>query len=185
MNEIELSNYKILHKYKTLGVFSVNKRTWNRHLCVLVVQSCLTLVTQWTVTHQTPLSVDFSTLEYWSGLSFPSPGDLPDPESELRSPALQADSLPSEPQILIVCLTHYEKGSINSYTNWEFKYSVNEWVINISCLLCGLTVIGTKETHKFIILLCLQLRIGNTYVSILWTLKHHISVTIDFLSWYA
>ena len=39
----------------------------------------------------------FSRKEYWSGLPFPSPGDLPDPGVEPRSPALQADSLPSEP----------------------------------------------------------------------------------------
>ena len=39
----------------------------------------------------------FSSQEYWSGLPFPSPGDLPDPEIEPGSPALQADSLPSEP----------------------------------------------------------------------------------------
>jgi len=42
--------------------------------------------------------MEFSRQEYWSGLPFPSPGDLPDPGIELRSPALQADSLPSEPQ---------------------------------------------------------------------------------------
>ena len=41
--------------------------------------------------------MEFSKQEYWSGLSFPSPGDLPDPGIELRSPALQADALPSEP----------------------------------------------------------------------------------------
>ena len=39
----------------------------------------------------------FSRQEYWSGLPFPSPGDLPDPGIEPRSPALQADTLPSEP----------------------------------------------------------------------------------------
>ena len=47
---------------------------------------------------QTPLSMGFSRKEYWSGLPFPSPGDLPDPGIELRSPALQADSLPTELQ---------------------------------------------------------------------------------------
>ena len=41
--------------------------------------------------------MEFSRQEYWSGLPFPSPGDLPDPGSEPRSPTLQADSLPSEP----------------------------------------------------------------------------------------
>ena len=43
-----------------------------------------------------PLSVELSRQEYWSGLPFPSLGDLPDPRRESRSPALQADSLPSE-----------------------------------------------------------------------------------------
>ena len=46
--------------------------------------------------HQAPLSMGFSRQEYWSGLPFPSPGDLPDPGMELGSPALQADSLPIE-----------------------------------------------------------------------------------------
>ena len=63
----------------------------------LVAKSCQTLVTPWTVARQAPLSVGFSRQEYWSGLPFPSPGDLPDPGIEPGSPALQADSLPSEP----------------------------------------------------------------------------------------
>ena len=42
--------------------------------------------------------MEFSRPEYWSGLSFPSPGDLPNPEIELWSPTLQADSLPSDPR---------------------------------------------------------------------------------------
>ena len=51
----------------------------------------------WTVAHQIPLSMGFSRQEYWSGLLFPFPGDLPDPGVESRSLALQSDSLPSEP----------------------------------------------------------------------------------------
>ena len=77
--------------------------------------------TPWTIAHQAPLLMGFSRQEYWSGLPFPSPGDLPDPrikptspvlavdsltlsplgsptETEPGSPALQADSLPAEPQ---------------------------------------------------------------------------------------
>ena len=50
-----------------------------------------------TVAPQAPPSMGFSRQEYWSGLPFPSPGDLPDPGTEPKSPALQADSLPSEP----------------------------------------------------------------------------------------
>ena len=60
------------------------------------VKSCLTLATPWTVAHQAPLSKGFPRQEYWSGLPFPSPGDLPDPEIEPRSPALQTEALPSE-----------------------------------------------------------------------------------------
>ena len=41
--------------------------------------------------------MEFSRQEYWNGLPFPSPGDLPNPGIEPRSPALQADALPSEP----------------------------------------------------------------------------------------
>ena len=60
----------------------------------LVTQSCPVLCnpTAWA-----PLSIGFSRQKYWSGLPFPSPGDLPDPGIEPGSPTLQADSLPSEP----------------------------------------------------------------------------------------
>ena len=53
--------------------------------------------TPWTVAYQAPQSVEFSRKEYWSGLPFPSPGDLPNPGIKSGSPALQADALPSEP----------------------------------------------------------------------------------------
>ena len=63
----------------------------------LVAKSCLTLATPWSVVLHAPLSIGFSRQEYWSVLPFPSPGDLPDPGVEPRSPALQADSLLVEP----------------------------------------------------------------------------------------
>ena len=63
-----------------------------------VVQSSPTLCDPWTnVAHQAPPSMGFSRQEYWSGLPFPSPGDLPDPGIEPRSPTLHADALTSEP----------------------------------------------------------------------------------------
>ena len=52
--------------------------------------------TPWTVAHQAPRSMGFSRHEYWSGVPLPPPGDLPGPGIEPRSPALQADALPSE-----------------------------------------------------------------------------------------
>ena len=69
--------------------------------------SCIRLcATPWTVACQPPLSMGFSRQEYWSGLPCPLPGDLssqgsndlPNPEIEPRSPTLQADSLPVDPQ---------------------------------------------------------------------------------------
>ena len=50
--------------------------------------------TAWSVVHQTPLSRGFPQQEYWHGLPFPSPGNLPKPVTEPVSPALQVDSLP-------------------------------------------------------------------------------------------
>ena len=62
---------------------------------------CLSLelgtASQWSESNQDPLSMGFPRQEYWSGLPFPSPGDLQDPGIEPGSPALQVDSLPSEP----------------------------------------------------------------------------------------
>ena len=54
-------------------------------------------MTPWTAARQAPLSTECSRQEYWSELPFPPPGDLTNPGIEPGSPALQADSLPSEP----------------------------------------------------------------------------------------
>ena len=62
--------------------------------------------TPWTVAYQAPLSMGFSRQECWSGLPFPSPGDLPDPGIEPGSPTLQADALPSEPPWMKEWLIH-------------------------------------------------------------------------------
>ena len=53
--------------------------------------------TPWTVASQAPPFMGFSRQEYWNGLPFPSPGDLPDPGIKPRSPAFQADAFTSEP----------------------------------------------------------------------------------------
>ena len=76
------------------------KKMWQECIEVSKVKSLnhvQLFVTPWTVACQAPLSMGFSRQEYWSGLPFPSPGDLPDAGIEPRSPALQAEALPSEP----------------------------------------------------------------------------------------
>ena len=78
-------------------------------VCADVLSRGQLLVTPWNVAHQDPLSMEFSRQEYWTGMPFPSPGDLPDTGIEPYSPALQADSLP---------LTH--QGSFISSCAWLF-----------------------------------------------------------------
>ena len=91
----------------------------------LVTKPCPTLVTPWTVACQAPQSMGFSRQEYWNGLPFPSPGDLPNPGIKPRSPVLQADSLPTE-----LWGKHKDSGRgeitfrINPYTNqWGLEGS--------------------------------------------------------------
>ena len=80
-------------------------------------------VTPWTVAYQTPLSMGFSRQECWSGLPFPSPGDLPNPGINPRSPALQADALLSEPPgkfyNFMICI-NYLHYLVNKLT-WGYK----------------------------------------------------------------
>ena len=67
---------------------------------MLLLSHVLLFLTSWTVAHQAPLSMGFSRQEYWDGLPFPSPGDLPNPKIKPASPrslALQANSLQTKP----------------------------------------------------------------------------------------
>ena len=84
---------------RTWGYFT-SSATWEALFYVLslslVAKSCPTLATPWTVACQPPLSMGFSREECWSGWPFPSPGDHSDSGIEPKSPALQADSLPTE-----------------------------------------------------------------------------------------
>ena len=73
----------------------------NHSVCVCVFVSCLVVsdsANPWTVAHQASLFMEFSRQEYWSGLPFPSPEELPHPGIKPWSPASQADSLPFELQ---------------------------------------------------------------------------------------
>ena len=63
----------------------------------LFAKSCLTLGTPWTVAHQALLPIGFPSQEYWSGMPFPSPGDISDPEIKLVSPELAGRFFTTEP----------------------------------------------------------------------------------------
>ena len=142
----------------------VQSLVWEDPMCcgtTKPVLSCVWLfVPPWTVAHQAPLSIEFSRQEYWSGLPFPSPGDVPNPGIELGSPALQAVSLLSEPSgkpkqqcksAIIICTSalsivplpspsHLSKASHPFKTHIPFVqgHSWKEWQIqplaNASCV---------------------------------------------------
>ena len=80
-------------------------------------------VIPWTVACQAPLSMGFSRQEYWSGLPFPSPGDLPDPEIEPTAPALAGGFFTTEPP---------EK-PLEDFTNEETE-ARKEFFLQYSCL---------------------------------------------------
>ena len=70
---------------------------WGKRSEVKSLSHVRLFATPWTVAYQAPLSMGFSRQEYWSGLPFPSPGDLPDPGNKPVFPTLEADTLTSEP----------------------------------------------------------------------------------------
>ena len=76
-------------------------------------------VTPWTAASQAPPSMGFSRHEYWSGLPLPSPGDLPDLGIGPRSPALQADALPSKPPGKALIRDYYRQLYANKIDNLE------------------------------------------------------------------
>ena len=86
--------YLELHRAQDSACFQNIRKGKERKVKSL---SCVRLfATPWVITYQALLSMGFFRQEYWSGLPFPSPGDLPDSAIEPGSPELQADALPSE-----------------------------------------------------------------------------------------
>ena len=105
--------------------------------------SCIQLFgTPWTVAHQAPLSVGFSRQEYWSGVPFPSPGDLLDPGIKPGSPTLQADALPSEPP-----------GKPKSHSKHQFFSWFNKAILKskegLPCWSSGWKSTCQGKEHKF------------------------------------
>ena len=86
-----------------------------RHCC-LVAKLCLALfVAPWTVAHQAPLSMEISRQEYWSGLSFPLPGDLPNPGTEFTSPELAGEFFTTELSRKPIVIMAYINAKLISY----------------------------------------------------------------------
>ena len=110
--------------------------------------------TPWTITQQAPLSMGFSRQEYWSGLPFPPPGDLPNPRIKTASsvaPALQVDSLP---------MSHWENpktlGVILNYSLFSFPSPIcissvllcNKLYLISACWETGHTLAGSPGSKS-------------------------------------
>ena len=120
---------------------STRKMKWKQLSCVWLFE------TPWTVALQAPLSMEFSSQKYWSGLPFPSPGDLPDPRIEPGSPALHTDSL---------SLSHLGSPEI-LYTSWICTSSLCKGHANLLCIVPILVYLllkraqwGEYNDHPFI-----------------------------------
>jgi len=107
-------------------------------------------VTPWTVACQTPLSMELSRQEYWSGLPFPSPGDLPDPGIRPRSSALQADSLPRKEVLLLhtrYFLKYHLIKSLTAFYHLHFADEITE-AIDVSSLSVDLQLVIDRHGTK-------------------------------------
>ena len=136
--------------------------------------------TPWTVAHQAPPSMGFSRQEYWSGLPFPSPGDVPNPGIEPRSPALQADTLTSEPSgkpVKLVILTTKWESSGEAIHYWEqdlcFSHPSWCWEQCSACSMLYCVSIRLKGAeamfHQF--LACCRIQEGQ-HMFIHWVQKY-------------
>ena len=150
---------KIIH---SLNRYVSYARPSSRFCCCCFVASVVSdsFVTPWTVAHQTPLSMGFPRQEYWRGFSFPPPGDLPDPETELKSPALAGGFFTTEPlgkrMTPVYCtvdsVQYQEKSTLEeSQEIWLFEFKGRGRKTSISALLSmqkPLTVWITKNVEN-------------------------------------
>ena len=108
----------------------------------------------WTVACQAPLSMGFSSRqEYWNGLPFPSPGDLPDPRIKPWSPVLQADSLLSEPPgkpYIYILYIIYIYNDIVKLKGWGKLYHANikQWEVGVIVLISDRVNFRTKNYQR-------------------------------------
>ena len=102
--------------------------------------------TPWTAAYHAPPSMGFSRQEYWSGLPFPSPGDLPDPGIEPRSPTLQADTLTSEPPGKPLCYLPFSDSVQSLSVVWLFVTQRN------AALQASLSITNSRSLFKLMLI---------------------------------
>ena len=127
------SNYSVFQTLKCstcLIILSPKKEESTLYLKVKSLSRVRLFATPWTIAYQASPSMGFSRQEYWNGLPFPSPGDLPDPGIKPGSPALEADALTSEhPGVFLrtysewyLMLYTHSHNSDNNLINWCYSH---------------------------------------------------------------
>ena len=117
--------------------------------------------TTWTVAHQASLFIGFSRQEYWSGLPFPSPGDLPHPGIEPGSPALKADSFWPNAECIPACSFRFQPSIWNGFPHLVYLVNSYKYISEHK-----LHVILSRINHSFISIpiLCSQLQHSLYYM---------------------
>ena len=131
-------NPGLLHCRRILYQLSHQGSPWCVYVCMTVTQLCLTLCDPTDCSPSGSSVHEFSRQEYWSGLPFPAPGYLPNPGIEPGSPALQPDSLPSEPQgkpYFSMCLHTKEKTHVISISkSTEARRAIKNQILQLMTL---------------------------------------------------
>ena len=140
-----------------------------------VTQSCPTLCDPWTVAHQAPPSMGFSRQEYWRGLPFPSPGDLPNPGMKPRSPTLQAYALTSAPPGKPIGV-----GSLSLLQGIFMTQESNQGLLHCTWILYQLSYEGSLYWYEWYLLLYLNINyhIITYLLKLFWSKDHHLSLAI-------
>ena len=110
------------------------------------------LATPWTVAYQAPPTMGFSRQEYWSGLLFPSPGDLPNPGIEPGSPTLEADALTSEPPGMYGIIVAIK----SKWLIIPFSIFVALLIFQMICILVSMSI---KVSYCSCVIVCFSLYI--------------------------
>ena len=127
--------------------------------------------TPWTVVYQAPLSMEFSRQEYWSGLPFPSPGDLPNLGIKPGSPTLQADALPSEPPgkpIVWICHILFIYASVDGHLGRPLIWTVIDSLIQFFCGYISIQYISDWHLKIRTTCLCISRMLLCTATLYLW-----------------
>ena len=135
-----MTEHTCLQSLLTLDFFFFNRRY---SVCAVLSHIRLFAIL-WTEACQAPPSMGFSRLEYWSGLPCSPPGDLPNPGTEPRSPALEANSLPSEPPGKPQCPNVPSKKTLTvDYSRFDSSSKRHSTVISFEIKLS--TILHTQE----------------------------------------